>query len=220
MPGLPWGFTNTTTAAAGVVAKRYDGPGASARRAAEYAFFTALHGVLPVPRVLSAADDEELRTEQLPGAVATDAIEDGHADWIFHGAGALLIVLADNTHRLSGDGPVAVHGDYGPQNLLVDTNRRRITGLVDAEWSGRASDDFRHADAAWFEWIIRYHHRRLVPHLSAFYTGYGQLPQWSVRHGLMLRRCGEMIEFATGRDPASVAHWQERLADTRRFSAG
>lgn len=215
MPNLPWGFTNSTAAAGDVVVKRYVGPDAAARRTAERAFFTAFAGVLPVPRVLSAADCPELHTQRLPGVCGTDVIEEGHAGWVFPTAGALLRNVAQNAELLPGRGATVVHGDFGPQNLLVDTGARVVTGLVDAEWSGRAGPDSEDADAAWFEWIIRFHHPRLVATLPAFYSGYGRLPAWPVRHELMLRRCDQMLDFAGRRDAAGVERWRERLAATR-----
>lgn len=166
-------------------------------------------------------DSNGLRTVRIPGLVATDVIEtEQNAAWIFTAAGELLCRLgraAIPAGTLPGAGPVIVHGDYGPQNLLVDPSQRRITAVVDAEWSRHAPVESEHADAAWFEWIIRFHHPMLVPRLPSFNTGYGVTPGWEERHRLMLRRCAEILDFAQRRDPVSARRWHERLAVTRAF---
>lgn len=120
MPNLPWGFTNSTAAAGDVVVKRYVGPDAAARRTAERAFFTAFAGVLPVPRVLSAADCPELHTQRLPGVCGTDVIEEGHAEWVFPAAGALLRNVAQNAELLPGRGATVLLGRAGlPRRRVV-----------------------------------------------------------------------------------------------------
>lgn len=232
MPNLPWGFTNSTELTAGTVLKRYEGPDAASRRSAEFAFFTEFAGVLPVPRIVSTVDtpgQESICTELLPGRPGTDLIETGHAEWVFHAAGALLRRIGvAAAPSLPGSGPVIVHGDYGPQNLLLDADRKVLTAVLDAEWARQAPEELRHADAAWFEWIIRFHHPGLTHLLPVFYDGYGQSPPWPLRHQLMLRRCTEVLDFATRRDSetsvdsgtageSGAARWRERVATTRAF---
>ena len=54
----------------------------------------------------------------------------------------------------AGDGQVLVHGDYGPQNVLLDPATQEITAVLDWEWAhaGHPVEDI-----AWCEWIVRMH---------------------------------------------------------------
>lgn len=54
---------------------------------------------------------------------------------------------------MCADGPVFVHGDFCPVNVLVED--QRIVGLLDLEHAQCGSRLF---DAAWWGWIVRFHH--------------------------------------------------------------
>lgn len=53
----------------------------------------------------------------------------------------------------SGRPMVLAHGDLAPVNMLVDDDR--LSGLLDLE-AVRLADPF--FDAAWFDWLMRFHH--------------------------------------------------------------
>ncbi len=59
---------------------------------------------------------------------------------------------------LAGRASVLVHGDLVPVNVLVRDGE--LVGVLDLEATRRADRLF---DAAWFNWIVTYHH----PHASA-----------------------------------------------------
>ena len=69
-----------------------------------------------------------------------------------------------------------MHGDYGPQNVLLDPAALQITAVLDWEW---AHAEHPVEDIAWCEWIIRMHHPRLVSQLGVFFDAYGgDIPPW------------------------------------------
>lgn len=65
----------------------------------------------------------------------------------------------------AGEGHVLVHGDYGPQNVLLDPATLEITVVLDRE---RAHTGDPVEDLAWCEWIVRMHHPRQVSLLGLF----------------------------------------------------
>jgi Ser/Thr protein kinase RdoA (MazF antagonist) len=115
-------------------------------------------------------------------------------------------------------GSVLVHGDFGPQNLLLDEATADPTALLDWEFV-RLGDPVE--DLAWAEWIVRTHHPHLGPALPALFAGYGAEPPWRVRQEAMLARCRWLLDFVhrwPDVDPAAVGIWQRRLAATAAFS--
>jgi aminoglycoside phosphotransferase (APT) family kinase protein len=61
--------------------------------------------------------------------------------------------LAVARETLAGRRVGLVHGDLVPVNAIIRDGR--LVGLVDLEWAARADPL---ADAAWFLWIVGYHH--------------------------------------------------------------
>ena len=94
---------------------------------------------------------------------------------------------------LEGTGPVLVHGDFGPQNVLIQDDR--ITALLDWEFAhiGQPVEDL-----AWTEWIIRTHHPGAVDALPALLDASGSRVGWSLRHQAMVRRCEELTRDRGG----------------------
>ena len=116
------------------------------------------------------------------------------------------------------EGSVLVHGDFGPQNLLLDPDTAEPTALVDWEFA-HIGDPVE--DVAWAEWIVRTHHPEVVPALPALFEGFGSEPAWPVRHESMLEKCRWLLGFARRwPDPtkAGVNLWQDRLAATEAFT--
>ena len=71
---------------------------------------------------------------------------------------------------------VLVHGDYGPNNVLLDPVGHQVTAIVDWEWA-HAGDPVE--DLAWCEWIVRMHHPEHIAAIDALFDAYGFRPAWS-----------------------------------------
>lgn len=112
-----------------------------------------------------------------------------------------------------GDGPL-VHGDFGPNNLLIDPAAWQVTAILDWEFAGSGEPVL---DLAWCEWIVRMHHPDQVGALPAFFSAYdGSVPPWRVRRTAMVERCGWLRGSWERWDPqgGGVAQWAERIAIT------
>ena len=106
-----------------------------------------LAGRFPVPAVLPGREGE-LCVRAVAGWHGQDALEDDRH------APAVLRLCGQLRRRLSGIGPAAVpglpgsgevivHGDFGPQNLLLSSDARDVPAVVDWEWChlGSAVED-------------------------------------------------------------------------------
>lgn len=217
---LPHGYTNDTTQSGSVVTKSYQGPDSAGRLAREAAMLRALRGRLPVPPVLGAGDDW-LQVGFLPGRHGQDLIDEGLAGPVLRACGQMLRQVHDV--RLEtwpagcepGPGQVLVHGDYGPNNVLLDPAGSVVTGIVDWEWT-HAGDPVE--DLAWCEWIVRMHHPAQAGALGGFFDGYGRRPDWGTRHQAMLARHDELIDFCRRWAPERALLWQDRLAATAAWT--
>jgi aminoglycoside phosphotransferase (APT) family kinase protein len=78
---------------------------------------------------------------------------------------------------------VIVHGDFGPQNVLIESDA--ISALVDWEF---AHVGMPVEDLAWAEWIVRMHHPDAVDDLPELLDAAGLGVEWSARHGAMVAR--------------------------------
>jgi phosphotransferase family enzyme len=219
---LPHGYTNVTERLRGAVRKFYQGPEPRSRRQVEQAALTGLHGRFPVPRLLYSRETE-LCVVDVVGRHGQDALDD-HDSGV---AGAVLTVCGTLRRQLSeigpgavpglpGSGPVIVHGDFGPQNLLVTPDGGTAVAVFDWEWA-HLGDPVE--DLAWAEWIVRMHHPAVVSLLDNLFAGYGERPPWSQRKAAMLEACQRMLEF--GRrwgDPNAVLLWNNRISVTESFT--
>jgi aminoglycoside phosphotransferase (APT) family kinase protein len=222
MDRLPHGYTNQTVSDGAVITKSYHGPDSAARCARETAVLRALGGRLPVPQVVGGGG-AELRLRFVAGAHGQDLIDAGQADRVLLECGRALRRI----HAIRPDsvldqgrpqpGEVLVHGDYGPNNLLLDPATLEARAVLDWEWA-HAGD--RLEDMAWCEWIVRMHHPGHVAGLAEFFRGYGRRPTWVARQQAMLRRCGEMLDFCLRWEPEGPAsrEWRRRLAATRAWT--
>jgi aminoglycoside phosphotransferase (APT) family kinase protein len=146
---LAHGYTNETSRSGSVVEGRHVGRNAEQRRDLEWACLDALHRVLPVPEVIGRSGPA-IQMTFLEGDHGQDLIDTGGAGMVLRSTGALLArvqeVPADIIELLPGSGDVLVHGDFGPQNLLLDGPR--VTALLDWEFAHVGS---RIEDLAWAE---------------------------------------------------------------------
>jgi aminoglycoside phosphotransferase len=220
---MPHSYTNHTTRDGHVVTKAYQGPDAAGRRALEAAVLRGLAGRLPVPSVIRDGN-ARLQLSFMPGVHGQDLIAAGRADQVLRACGLMLRRVHAIDVRLLGTataadpGTVLIHGDYGPNNVLLDPDAQEVTAVLDWEWT-HTGDPVE--DLAWCEWIVRMHHPGDVRSLDAFFHGYGACPAWPTRQRAMLARCHQMLELCQRwqRDAESVPLWEERLATTESWTA-
>ena len=220
---LKHGYTNLTTTDGRTVVKSYLGPDADIRQHNEVTALTALGGVLPVPPIDAEADGE-LTLGLVTGRPGQELLEE-QPEQVLHAAGRLARRLAEVDLSLvaaldaAPDGTVLVHGDFGPQNLLLDPETAEPTALVDWEFA-HIGDPVE--DVAWAEWIVRTHHPHLVSQLPALFAGYGAEPPWRARQQSMVEKCQWLLGFVRrwpDLSQAGVELWQRRLAATEAFTA-
>lgn len=218
MRPLRHGYTNAVAGNGTQVVKSHQGPDAHRRLAHENRVLTALQGLLPVPPVHGMADGV-LTLGFMPGAHGQDLMDEGHATAVLETCGRLL----RSVHQIPADalawgelaeGQVLVHGDFGPNNVLLDPTTFEVTALLDWEFAhlGEAVEDL-----AWCEWIVRMHHPQHVGALGGFFDGYGgAVPAWSTRQNRMVARCRSLEEFCERWEPGGggVRQWRERAAMT------
>ncbi|MFD2080176.1 Phosphotransferase enzyme family protein [Actinopolymorpha cephalotaxi] len=213
MRPLPHGYTNRTVGDGSVVVKEYAGPDARGRRRREQMVLDRLAGTIPLPPLVSAGD-LRLTTGFVRGTHGQDLLAPSEPP---HRAAAVLAACGRTLReihsvdpaRLSGlptsdgapavpdlpGGTVLVHGDYGPNNLLLDPANTAVTAVLDWEFAhlGSAIED-----VAWCEWIVRTHHPDRTPLLGEFHAAYGGPPYaWPARRAVMVARCHALEAFCT-----------------------
>lgn len=216
---LPHGYTNHTVTDGVVVNKTYTGPQARQRCAREKLILTRLQGHAPVPPVLDTAD-RALRLGFVSGMHGQDLIEADHADAVLHACGSTLRQI--HTVGLdaplgSGTGQVLVHGDHGPNNVLLDGATFQVTAVLDWEFA-HLGDPLE--DLAWCEWTVRMHHPNHVDRLDGFYAAYGSpVPPWPARKQAMLAKCRALEDFCQRWEPNGdgVRQWRQRATTTARW---
>jgi aminoglycoside phosphotransferase (APT) family kinase protein len=224
MRPLQHSYTNRTLGDGATVVKCYQGPGATVRLQREHAMLRALQGRVPVPPVLGTEDDC-LTMRFITGVHGQELLDAGHGSGVLRACGTLLQRIqqldpgefAAAIPGRAGEGQVLVHGDYGPQNVLLDPAALQITAVLDWEWS-HAGDPIE--DLAWCEWIVRMHHPGQVSLLSVLFDAYGQaIPPWPDRQAFMLSRCRSLLDLCHQQEPggAGEAQWAHRLAVTRAW---
>ncbi|MFB4421339.1 phosphotransferase [Streptomyces sp. QL37] len=107
-----------------------------------------------------------------------------------------------------------MHGDFGPNNVLLDPGTFEVTAVVDWEFA-HLGDPVE--DLAWCEWIVRTHHPGHRHALGHFFCAYGgEVPPWPARRAAMLARCETLRQFCERWEPGGrgVRLWQARAAAT------
>jgi tRNA A-37 threonylcarbamoyl transferase component Bud32 len=210
LPRLPHGYTNHTRRDGAVVVKTYTGPDAAARLDREYRALQLVRGRVPVPPVLDRAP-HALTLGFVAGRHGQDLIAAGAAEPVLAACGSVL-------RDIHGAG--VGHGDFGPQNLLLDAATYTATAVLDWEFAAiPRTDDV--VDLAWCEWIVRMHHPEHAGALDALFIHYGTRPPWRHRHRVMLDRCRELLDLAHRRDPDGPAErsWRRRIEITAGWRA-
>ena len=222
MQPLRHSYTNRTLGDGATVVKCYQGPDALARLERERGMLDALQGqVLPVPHVLGA-EHGCLTMTFMNGVQGQELIGTGGADRVLRACGAMLQrihqldtpQIAAALGRPAHGGHVLVHGDYGPQNVLLNQATMEISAILDWEWAHPGAPV---EDLAWCEWIIRMHHPGEAGLLGAFFDAYGgAIPSWPDRHAFMLDRCRALRDLCHRQEPGGAAEtqWRHRAAVT------
>ncbi|MEU0240822.1 phosphotransferase [Nocardiopsis sp. NPDC006198] len=210
MTGLTHSYTNDTRRSGGVVVKHHLGPGAARRRDTEALALRAAAGSVPVPALLDPEPGADgrgseglggtvppLRTAFVEAVHAKDLWARGCAEQVMAACGRVLrLVHALDPALLPGPGPlpgqVFVHGDFGPNNVLMEPCGGRVAAVLDWEWAHPGAPV---EDLAWCEWVVRTYHPGEVGALEAFFAAYGLRPAWAERHAWMVRRCEEVAAF-------------------------
>jgi len=159
----------------------------------------------------------------MPGVHGQEMIDGGLAEQVLHACGQML-------RRIHAIGPsrahvedrhdepaVLVHGDYGPNNVLLDAAAQEVIAVVDWEWA-HAGDPVE--DLAWCEWIIRMHHPAHVAALSAFFDAYGHRPAWAARQQAMVAQCRALLAMSGRWQPSGqgVRLWRQRVQVTKSWT--
>jgi aminoglycoside phosphotransferase (APT) family kinase protein len=218
MRPLPHAYTNCTTGNGAVVRKVYEGPDSTGRCGREAAALAALPDLLPVPRLVSVGPGE-LEMSFLRGMHGQELIADGRAVGVLRSCGQMLRrIHAVDLDTVCGPGPrspgsVLVHGDYGPNNVLLDPDARQVTAVLDWEWA-HVGD--RLEDLAWCEWVVRMIHPAHVDALDGFFAAYGHRPSWAARHQAMIDKCRGLVDFSQRWQPTAerTRQRQDQLAAT------
>jgi aminoglycoside phosphotransferase len=223
MRPLRHSYTNHTVGDGVTVVKCYQEPGALARSRREQAMLDALQGQVPVPQILDYSAGC-LTMTFMNGIHGQELLDAGWAGGVLRACGTMLWRIHQfgtggiaALATAAGDGQVLVHGDYGPQNVLLDPGALEITAVLDWEWAhaGHPVEDI-----AWCEWIIRMHHPRLVSQLGVFFGAYGgAVPPWQARQAAMLGRCRSLLDLSHQQQPGGPGEtqWALRLAVTRAW---
>jgi aminoglycoside phosphotransferase (APT) family kinase protein len=219
---MPHSYTNHTTRDGMVVTKSFLGPDASRRCAREADVLSALAGLVPVPPVLGRSGTR-LRLGLMSGVHGQELIDAGRAGPVLRACGQMLrrIHAIDPKQARAGDkrddSAVLVHGDYGPNNVLLDAAAVEVIAVVDWEWA-HAGD--RVEDLAWCEWIVRMHHPRHVGALSSLFDAYGSSPAWTTRQEAMVAQCRALLALCERWEPGGegVSLWQHRLQVTESWA--
>jgi aminoglycoside phosphotransferase len=209
------GYTKETELIDGVVWKRFRGATAEARAQRESAALRWATHHLPVPELL-AERPAELGLRFVTGRHGQDALDRAPRS-VLRRCGELARRLSSldppDFLRDRATGAVVVHGDFGPQNILLDHGLRKVVALLDWE---RVHLGDPVEDLAWAEWIVRCHHPEAVRHLDALFAGYGDTPPWHERKRAMLTTCREHLDAATvHNDPEASGSWRDRLRWTQ-----
>ncbi|MGH8792083.1 MAG: phosphotransferase family protein [Stackebrandtia sp.] len=209
------GGTNDTFQVGDEVVKEYTGPDAHRHADTEARVLRAVAAKLPVPAVRSIAG-ARLSFDFVPGRHAQDLLTPDTAGEILAACGRVLadihaapLSLVTEDKSVSG---VLVHGDFGPNNILLAENSLNVAAVLDWEWAhpGEPLEDL-----AWCEWVVRTHHPDCVDALPHLHHGYGAAAApWPQRRAAMLSKCRTFQAHARRRHDGTASMWQRRAAIT------
>ena len=111
---------------------------------------------------------------------------------------------------LDADTPGLAHGDLAPVNVLVRDGE--LAAVLDLDRAQLAHPAY---DAAWFSWVVSFHHPRVAGTACAAYTAAAGVPTGKEALGwlwplLLLERLAEAT------DTGERAMWADRLVGRGR----
>lgn len=206
MRRLAHGYTNDTVVIGDVVVKTYAGPDVVERQAREVGALRRLSGRFPVPQIVESVPGA-LSTRYVDGHHGQELIDAGFGDAVLASCGRVLRTLQAVP---SAAGAVLVHGDFGPNNMLLTADGSEVVLVADWEWSALGGPLL---DLVWCEWIVRMHHVEHLDSLPSLFDAYGHRPPWARRQQAMLDRCAEMLAVAERwPDSDRADSWRQCLA--------
>lgn len=213
MHRLRHGYTNRTVGNGTSVRKTFTGHDAEYRLGRELAALTRLRDSVPLPPVLGVTG-LTLELGYVSGDHGQDLLAAGHGALVLAACGRVLRRIHDVSRDSAGR--VLVHGDFGPDNVLLAG--RAVVAVLDWEFA-HLGDPVE--DLAWCEWLVRTHHPEQADALTEFFTAYGlPIPSWPERHRAMLDHCHELADFCALADPSGtgVALWHDRALVTATWT--
>ncbi len=154
---LPHAYTNLVAAREQLVTKTYRGADGVERQQREALAIHSLTGILPVATIVES-HPRVIVLEKVPGRHGQDLIAMGEGQAVMFCLGRLLREVQAVTPAFYGEfngTGVLVHGDFGPNNLLLAEDGDVAVLLADWEWSTVGGPI---TDLAWAEFILRMHH--------------------------------------------------------------
>ncbi len=209
---LPHAYTNLVTARGHLVTKTYRGADGVERQQREALAIRSLTGILPVATIVESHPGV-IVLAKVPGRHGQDLIDMGEGQAVMFSMGRLLREVQAVTPAFYGefDGTgVLVHGDFGPNNVLLAEDADEVVLLADWEWSTVGGPI---TDLAWAEFILRMHHAEHLACLPALFDGYGERPGWADRQAAMADRAASLeawVRSWKGAEAASSWNYRSR----------
>ncbi|MFC0673468.1 RIO1 family regulatory kinase/ATPase domain-containing protein [Brachybacterium hainanense] len=193
------GFTNDTRSTKAGVEKIFSGPSGARRWSREVEALQRFAGTGYPPQLVDRSRSELRVVTRLirgvNGAEILRAPQSTEAEGLMRSAGRVL-------EDLGRDG--VVHGDFGPQNLLVTDEGVRV---IDWEWCGALTDP--DLDAFWFDFIVRYHYPHAASLLPTFWRACGHDPDPRRGRDVLLSAFGIRVAECSPGSPA-IDSWRTR----------
>lgn len=207
---LPHAYTNLVTARGHLVTKTYRGADGIERQQRETLAIRSLTGILPVATIVESQPGVVVLA-RIPGWHGQDLITAGQGQPVMFCLGRLLrevqAIAPTFYDEFEGTG-VLVHGDFGPNNVLLADDADEIVLLADWEWSTAGATV---TDLAWAEFILRMHHPDHLECLPDLFDGYGERPPWSERQTAMADRAASLEAWVrTWKGAEAAATWNYR----------
>lgn len=209
---LPHAYTNLVTARDQLITKTYRGAERVERQQREALAIRSLTEILPVATIVESRPGV-IVLAKVRGRHGQDLIAMGEGQTVMFCLGRLLREVQAVTPAFYGefDGAgVLVHGDFGPNNILLADDADEVVLLADWEWSTVGG---LITDLAWAEFILRMHHPEHVGCLRALFDGYGERPPWAQRQAAMADRAASLeawVRSWKGAEAASSWNYRSR----------
>jgi aminoglycoside phosphotransferase (APT) family kinase protein len=154
---------------------------------------------VPLPRTWASGDSLRVATharmERLPHALLTGTRRD------------LLVALDHAVLEVDAVKPRLAHGDLAPVNVLVLDDR--LTAVLDLDRAQLAHPLY---DAAWFAWVVSFHHAAVAEAACEAYAGAAGITLPSFASMAWMWRLQLLERLAEAPNAQERARWAARLA--------